>query len=266
VTARKIGTVLLVVAGGLALSSSYWIGHEVGFARGRNAMPVLRPYPSVVGRPGPEIEVDVCLQTTRSKDVVGKIGGGIYETIDGTVSRSGDARRVHPLETTAVYCDTNPELYIDIFDSNQDVWRILYTAYKITVPNPTVSAGTRVTVKVRGHLGFGKAVGFIMSDAVGPILVAEHGAFRQGLGPEDEKPFTIRVGEAIGMRHEMCGDAVIHAIEILGDSAAKVLPGRIGRVSLGAASYHFWNASTYNWINERCTDMFDESSWLLWRI
>jgi hypothetical protein len=54
-------------------------------------MPVLRPYPSVVGRPGPEIEVDVCLQTTRSKDVVEKIGGGIYETIDGTVSRSGDA-------------------------------------------------------------------------------------------------------------------------------------------------------------------------------
>jgi hypothetical protein len=266
VTARKAWIVLPVVAAGLVLSATYWIGHEVGFARGRNAMPVLRPHPPIVGKLGPEMEVDVCLQTTRSRDLVEKIGGGILETIDGTVRQSGDARQVGTLATTAVYCHTNPELYIDIVDSNQDVWRILYTGAGIAVPSPTVPAGTRVTVKVRGHLGFGKAVGFMMSDPLGPILAAEQGAFGQGLGPEDAKPFTIRVNEAIGMRHDMCGDQVIHAVEILGDSAAKVLPGRIGRVSLGAASYHFWNASTYSWINERCTDMFDESSWILWRI
>jgi len=266
VTSRKTWNVLLAVATGLALSASYWIGHEVGFARGRNAIPVLRPYPSIVGKPGREVEVDVCLQTTRRRDLVEKIGGGIIETIHGIARQSGDARNISPLATTAVYCETNPDSYIDISDSNQDLWRILYTAAGITVPNPKVPAGTQVTVKMRGHLGFGKAVGFMLSDALGPIFAAEQGAFGQGLDPEDEKPFAIHVNEAIGMRHEMCGDAVIHAVEILGDSAAKVLPGRIGSVSLGAASYRFWNASSYSWINERCTDMFDQSSWLLWRI
>jgi hypothetical protein len=258
--------VLIVLAAGLALSASYWIGHEVGFARGRNAMPVLRPYPSVVGRPGQDVEVDVCLQTTRSRDRVEGIGGGIIEILQGTVRQSGDARTVSPLAATAVYCYRNPELYIDVSDSNQDVWRILFTASGNMVPNPKVPAGTQVTVKIRGHEGFGKAIGFMMSDALGPILAAEQGAFGQGLDAEDEKPFTIRANEAIGMRHERCGDAVMHAIEILGDSAAKVLPGRIGTVSLGRASYRFWNAATYSWVNERCTDMFDQSSWLLWRI
>jgi hypothetical protein len=265
VISRKVRNVLLVGAAGLAIPMSYWVGHEVGFARGRNAMPVLRPYPSSLGEPGRDIDVDVCLQTTRSRNLVEKIGGGIIETIQGKVEKSGDARNLTPLATTALYCMTSPEWYIDISDGNQDVWRILYRASGISVPSPKVSAGTRVTVKIRGHLGFGKAAGFMMSDALGPVLAAEQGAFGQGLDLDDEKPFTIRVNEAIGMKHEMCGDAVIHAIEILGDTAAKVLPGRIGSVSLGANSYHFWNALTYSWTNERCTDMFDQSSWLLWR-
>jgi hypothetical protein len=124
-------------------------------------------------------------ETTRSRDRVEGIGGGIIEILQGTVRQSGDARTVSPLATTAVYCYRNPEQYIDISDSNQDVWRILYTASGTTVPNPKVPAGTQVTVKIRGHEGFGKAVGFMISDALGPVLAAEQGAFGQGLDAED---------------------------------------------------------------------------------
>ncbi len=262
---RKVWTALLLGISGLAISIAYWVGHEVGFARGRNAMPVLCTYPWSAGTPGQVLDVDVCLQTTRNMGLVEKLGGRIVETIHGTVRGLGDPSGVTPLATTAVHCLTEPDVYIDITDSNQDVWRILYTASGVSVPNPKVSVGARVTVKFRGTLGFGRAAGFMMSDALGPLLAAEQGAFGEGLDAEDEKPFVIHVGEAIGTRHEMCGDAVIHTVEILGSTAAKVLPGRIGHLSLGAASYRFWNTVTFHWINIRCTDMFDGSSWLLWR-
>ena len=95
---------------------------------------------------------------------------------------------------------------------------------------PSLTIGTRITIKLRAHWGFGKAAGVVVSDDAGPVLIAEQGFFGHGLEPEDILPFTVHVSDAIGVEHGGCGDAVMHAVEVQGDRAMRVMPVKLERL------------------------------------
>jgi hypothetical protein len=265
--------IALAIGGGIVVTASFAAGHRVGFSVGRGAgiaegrkslAAVVRPYPSVEISEDSPGRVDICLQTS----LVGNghsFKGEIVQTIEGTVVRLGAARSVVPLRGHALLCEIDPEWYVDVVDARKTQWRLMYTVSGIPVEEPSLSIGSRVTIRLRAHWGFGKAAGVAVSDESGPLLIAEQGAFGHGLEPADVLPFTVTASDAIAVKHDGCGDAVMHAVEVQGDSAIRVMPGRIGMLTLRGRSYRFWNAASYNWINVNCTDMLDRMAWFLWR-
>jgi hypothetical protein len=262
---ERRGWFVLAVAGATTIGASFALGRKIGFVEGRNSLPVLRSYPSVEQVGDWRGRVDICLQTAKPEEPGHTINGQIAQTIEGTVVGLGSARAVRPLAGHALFCEIDPEWYVDIADAAKSVSRILYAASGTTIGSPNLRVGAQVTVRMRARWGFGKAAGVIVSDESGPVLIAEQGAFGHGLHPEDLEPIAVGVGDAIGVRHEGCGDAVVHALDVRGDRTTRVLPGRIGSLTLRGASYRFWNAASYAWINIGCTDMLDQTSWLLWR-
>jgi hypothetical protein len=263
VSSRRLCLGPLAAVAGMA--AHFAVGHRFGFQAGRDSLPVLRPYPSLGALTDWQGRVDICVQTSTRDEAGNATAGEVVETIEGTVVGSGDVSSVTPLAGNAIPCERQPDWYIDVADAQKVLWRILYAVSGIVIGRPNVRTGTRVTVRLRAHWDFGKAAGFMVSDQAGPILAAEQGAFGHGLEPEDLEPLTIRVSDVIGVRHEDCGDAVIHAVDVRGESATRVLSGRIGTLSFRGANYRFWNSASYSWINVQCMDMLDRMSWFLWR-
>jgi hypothetical protein len=105
----------------------------------------------------------------------------------------------------------------------------------------------------------------MLLDESGPVIAVERGTFGPGLLPEHARPFTVSLGDTIARRTEPCGDELAHALQVTGDTRMEVLPGREHAVSLHGVRYHFWNAQTTTWENDRCTDMLDQICWALWR-
>jgi hypothetical protein len=272
---------MLAVAAGLIVIASFVVGHRAGvrdgrssgfsagrragFSEGRSSLSALRPYPSLDASGGTQGRVDICLQTPALVKPGHSLNGQTDLTIEGTVMRFGDARSVPSLPGHVLFCEMEPEWYIDVADKQMVQWRLLYAVSGIAMEEPSLTIGTRVTIRLRAHWGFGKAAGVVVSDDAGPVLIAEQGFFGHGLEPEDYLPFTVHVGDAIGVEHDGCGDAVMHAVEVRGDSVVRVMPGQSGTVALRGRSYWFWNAASYNWINTSCTDMLDRMAWFLWR-
>jgi hypothetical protein len=262
---RGFRWVVIAVAAAMAAAASFAVGRMIGFGEGRRSLPVLRPYPPIDGVGDWRGQVDICLQTATPVEPGHAIGGQIDQTILGTVVGLGSAKAVSPLSGYALFCEIDPEWYVDVADGHTSVTRLLYAISGVSIEGPNLRIGTRVTVRLRAHWGFGKAAGVIVSDEAGPVLVAEQGAFGHGLQPEDIEPLTVTLGDAIGVRHQGCGDAVLHVIDVRGDGPARILPGRIGTFTFRGAAYRLWNAASYSWININCTDMLDQTSWLLLR-
>ena len=264
-TSTQLRRGLLSIAFAVVGVGAFAFGHRSGFWAGRNSLPVVRPFVSV-DRPEEELgRVDICLHTPTPVKPAHAVNGQIDQTIHGTVVGFGAALSVPPLTGHDLFCEMEPQWYVDVSDAQKARWRLLYSVSGIVVPSPALRIGTRVTVRLRAHWGFGKAAGVIVSDAAGVVFAAEQGAFGHGLEQEDIEPLRIAASDAIGVKHDGCGDAVLHVVEVHGDSATRVLPGRIGTVGLKGTSYRFWNAASYNWINISCTDMLDTMSWFLWR-
>ena len=262
-TQIKIG--LIAIAIGLVAALSFALGRRTGFREGRASLPVVRASLHA-DRSVEDVErVDVCLHTQTPTSPAHEVNGQIDRTIQGTVVGSGATASVPPLPGHDLFCEVEPQWYLDVKDAQDVLWRLLYSVTGIVVEGPAVKAGTRVTVRLRAHWGFAKAAGVIVSDEAGPVFVAEQGAFGHGLEPEDLAPLRVRVSEVFGVRHEGCGDAVLHSVEVEGDATTRVLPGRVGTLGLRGTRYQFWNAASYNWINVSCTDMLDTVSWFLWR-
>ncbi len=272
---------MLAIAAGVIISASFVVGHRAGFwegrglgfsqgrssgfSEGRSSLSVVRPYPSLDASGGTQARVDICLQTPVIEKPGHSLNGQTVQTIEGTVMRFGAARSVLPLPGHLLFCEMEPEWYVDVADKQMAQWRLLYAVSGIAMEEPSLTIGTRITIKLRAHWGFGKAAGVVVSDDAGPVLIAEQGFVGHGLEPEDILPFTVHVSDAIGVEHGGCGDAVMHAVEVQGDRAMRVMPGQIGTVALRGRSYQFWNAASYNWINVSCTDMLDRMAWFLWR-
>lgn len=244
---------------------SFLIGERVGDRRTR----VDFINPPVGEFLGPEGSVDVCLQT-RSPHAW-EHEGRFAKIVEGEVIAVGVARNLNELPGALVRCSIEPQWYFEVRDSIDERWRFLYAVsntYAISntkLGEPNLQIGTKVTVNFRAHWGFAKAAGFMVSDTVGPVLGLEQGEFGHGLAPGDILPFIVRTN-AIGLRRDHCGDAVINAVDIVGDSEVRVLPGRYGLFGAGAMRFNFWNACSYSWANVRCTDMLSNTSWLLSRV
>jgi len=211
--------------------------------------------------------IDICLHTRTPKSLARVVNGQIDQTITGTVIGFGSATAVPSLPGREdLFCEKDPQWYVDVADARKVLWRLLYSVSGIVLQRPAFKVGARVTVRLRAHWGFAKAAGVIVSDEAGPVFAAEQGAFGHALEQDDLEPLRIRVGDVFGVKHEGCGDAVLHTVEVYGDSTTRVLPGRVGTVGLRGTRYQFWNAASYNWINPSCTDMLDRMSWFFWRL
>jgi hypothetical protein len=271
-TQRRRGLIVIALALIAAVSfalrrTRFWQGREsLPAAAADPPRPVVRPSLFVEGSVEDSGWIDICLHTRTPKSLARVVNGQIDQTINGTVVGFGSATAVPPLPGREdLFCEQDPQWYVDVTDAQKVLWRLLYSVSGIALEGPALKVGARVTVRLRAHWGFAKAAGVIVSDEAGPVFAAEQGAFGHGLEQEDFEPLRIRVGDVVGVKHEGCGDAVLHAIEVNGDSATRVLPGRVGTVGLRGTRYQFWNAASYNWINPSCTDMLDRLSWFLWR-
>jgi hypothetical protein len=186
-------------------------------------------------------------------------------TIQGELVGRGPARYLQKLPGIVVDCDDLPQSYLDVVDSDYRVWRFLYSFSDLNVGRSKAQVGSRVTVKFRALLGFSKAAGFVVSDRTGIVLAVEDGAFGEGLSPSDEVPFSVRKADVFRLKQDRCGDAVSFALNVTAETEERVLPGRIGSVTLAGVAYRFWNACSYDWVNVQCTDMLGDTSWVLWR-
>ena len=266
---------LIVIALVLIAAVSFAVGRRTRFWQRRGSLPAAAADPPrPVVRPSLSVErsvedsgwIDICLHTRTPQSIARVVNGRIDQTINGTVIGFGSATAVPPLPGREdLFCEKNPQWYVDVADAQKVLWRLLYSVSGIALEGPALKVGARVTIRLRAHWGFAKAAGVIVSDEAGPVFAAEQGAFGHGLEPEDFEPLRIRVGDVFGVKHEGCGDAVLHTVEVHGDSATRVLPGHVGTVGLRGARYQFWNAASYSWLNPSCTDMLDRLSWFLWR-
>jgi hypothetical protein len=219
-------------------------------------------------------QVDVCLftRTPRKPDFP---DGRVALVIDGVLAGFGPTGKgapPPPLPGIVVECETSrdshvdPSGYIDVEDQKHEMWRVVYGLSGATISGLATRVGAQVTLRFDGHWGFSRAAGFMLLDKSGPVVAVERGTFGRGLLPEDQRPFTVRLGETVARRTNHCGDELAHALLVSGDDAdVRVLPGRQGAVSLHGVGYRFWNAQVVTWENERCTDMLDQISWAFWR-
>jgi hypothetical protein len=266
---------LIVIALAVVAAVSFGLVRRTRCWQGRESLPAAAadpPRPDV--RPSLFVErsveesgwIDICLHTRFPKSLARVVDGQIDQTITGTVIDFGSATAVPPLPGREdLFCENDPQWYVDVADARKVLWRLLYSVSGIALEGPALTVGARVTVRLRAHWGFAKAAGVIVSDEAGVVFAAEQGAFGHALEQEDVEPLRIRVGDVVGVKHEGCGDAVLHAVDVHGDTATRVWPGRVGTVGLRGKRYQFWNAASYNWINPSCTDMLDRLSWFLWR-
>ena len=241
--------------------SAFMLGKAIG--RGRIATTSAGAQASVP--PDPQGKVDVCLQSKPPRSLVRE--GRVSLTIQGQLVALGPTQDSQGQASTVVDCDESPQWYFDVVDSNYGLWRVLYTLSDLDAGRVKVQTGTNVTVKFRALIGFSKAAGFVLSDRAGILLAVEDGAFGEGLVAADELPFSIRKADALPRLDQGgCGDAVLFALNVFADTkVVRVLPGRTAAVALGGAAYRFWNACSYSWVNQRCTDMLGDTSWVLWR-
>jgi hypothetical protein len=251
--------VLAVVAISSAVILAFMIGKRTG---SRNAARASSRGP-VSMAPGPDGKVDVCLQTKPPREFPPE--GKLSMTIHGELVGLGPVRDLQRLPGIVVACDDLPHSYLDVVDSDYRMWRFLYSFSDLSVGRIKAQVGSRVTIKFRALLGFSKAAGFVVSDKTGIVLAVEDGAFGEGLSPIDEVPFSIRKADTFRLKQDHCGDAVSFALNVTADTEERVLPGRTGSVALAGAAYRFWNACSYDWVNDRCTDMLGDTSWVLWR-
>jgi len=213
---------------------------------------------------GAEGSVDVCLQIRSSH--VWQVDGKVANTVQGQLVAFGDARKLDELPGVLVRCHMTPQWYLDVRDSGGEIWRYLYSLSGTKADEPQLQIGATLTIKFRAHWSFAKAAGFVVSDSAGPVLGVEQGEFGHGLAPSDLLPFFVRVADPIGLKREKCGDAVVNAVEIVGDKVVRVLPGQYGSVALGTMDFRFWNASSHDWINIRAMDVLGNMSWFLSRL
>jgi len=116
-------------------------------------------------------------------------------------------------------------------DSIDERWRFLYAVsntYAISntkLGEPNLQIGTKVTVNFRAHWGFAKAAGFMVSDTAAQSRL-EQGEFGTGLLRDILRSSSERMLSASGVT--IAGDAIINAVDIVGDTEVRVLPGRYG--------------------------------------
>jgi hypothetical protein len=249
------------------------MGTKFGLSlRGREKAAPTRT-PEAAWKWGSEGRVDVCLFTRTPRKPTFP-DGGVVLTIDGVLAGFGRTGKGSPPPTlpgTIVECQPGPDGhvdldgYIDVEDANHELWRVLYGLSGATGAALMPRTGALVTLRFDAHWGFSRAAGFMLLDGAGPVIAVERGTFGRGLVPEDQRPFTVSLGETIGRRTDYCGDELAHSLEVTGDAQVRVLPGQELAVSFGGIGYRFWNAETTTWENGRCTDLLDQICWAIWR-
>jgi len=212
--------------------------------------------------------LEVCLSSRggrrlRQEEFEAKIAGRIVAV--------GSARAVGPLPEEAFPCHADMEWYVDISSGGWDLWRLAWTTAGRSVAAPPLPVGSPVYASIRATVsGIRKESELLLSDDSGPLLVVHDGRGFPGGAGERRGPFPdqldVRLAGVVAVNTTSgCGTALMYAVDVIGDRHWRVPPDARTLVTLGSLPLWFWNSGSYDWTNERCTDMDATRSWLVWR-
>ncbi len=109
------------------------------------------------------------------------------------------------------------------------------------------------------------STGFILSDAAGPVIIAERAQNITALKPADLPGFTVALGEPICSAPYACTNNVLTQLIFNGDSTVSLGLNLDSKVTLGSQRYMARNAGAGHLIFGTCKDLERASPWSMWR-